>query len=154
MKKDFTRDYTTAAFRLYAAMGQPTYEQARRRIYETELIKHSEDDPSIAIAQAEVAVNNNAPLLLDIMAAEKSIELLERGKKEYIVAAVKAVYFTDPDAPLRRGDISKRVRHHSLSCPTDERTVYRWLKEARLICAAIRGLRITAADSKKCHLVF
>ena len=149
MKKDFTRDYTTATFRLYAAMGQPTYEQARRCIYETELIKHSEDDPSIAIAQAEVAVNNNVPLLLDIMAAEKSIELLERGKKGYIVAAVKAVYFTEPAAPLRRGDISKRVRYYTLSCHTDERTVYRWLKEARLLCAAMRGLRIADADIKK-----
>ena len=149
MKKDFTRDYVTEAFRLYAAMGQPTYERAKADIYNAELAKHSGNNPSVAIAQAEAAVNNNAPMLLDILAAERTMDLLERGDKEYIVEAVKAVYFTEPNAPLCRGDISKRVRYHALSCPTDERTVYRWLKEARLLCAAVRGLRIADADMKK-----
>lgn len=149
MKKDFTRDYVTEAFRLYAAMGKPTYEEAQKRVYEIELSKRSDIDPSIAVVQAEKAVKNNTPLLLDILAVDKTIELLERGEKGHIVAAVKAVYFTEPAAPLRRGDISKRVRYHALSCPTDERTVYRWLKEARLLCAAVRGLRIADADIKK-----
>lgn len=136
MKKDFTRDYVTEAFRLYAAMGNPSYEEAQRKIYEIELSKRSDIDPSIAVVQAEKAVKHNMPLLLDILAVDKTIDLLERGEKEYIAAAVKAIYFTEPDAPLRRGEISKRVRYHALSCPTDERTVYRWLKEARLLCAA------------------
>lgn len=149
MKKDFTRDYVTEAFRLYAAMGNPSYEEAQRKIYEIELSKRSDIDPSIAVVQAEKAVKHNMPLLLDILAVDKTIDLLERGEKEYIAAAVKAIYFTEPDAPLRRGEISKRVRYHALSCPTDERTVYRWLKEARLLCAAVRGLRIEDSDVKK-----
>lgn len=151
MKKDFTRDYTTEIFRLYAAMGKPTYERAKSDIYEAELLNRSNLDPQTAVAQAERAVENNTSLLLDVMAAERTIEILERGEKGHIIAAVKAVYFADPKAPLRRGDISARVHHFSLHCPTDERTVYRWLKEARLLCAAIRGLRISAADAQKYH---
>ena len=149
MKKDFTRDYVTEAFRVYAAMGKPTYEEAQRKVYEIELSKCSDIDPSIAVVQAEKAIKNNMPLLLDILAVDKTIELLEHGEKGYIVAAIKAVYFTEPVAPLRRGDISKRVHYYALTCPTDERTVYRWLREARLLCAAVRGLRIADADIKK-----
>lgn len=153
MKKEHTRDYVTEAFRLYAAMGQPTYERAKADIYNAELAKHSGNNPSVAIAQAEAAVNNNAPMLLDILAAERTMDLLERGDKEYIVEAVKAVYFVRPTAPLRRGDISKRVRYHSLNYPADERTIYRWLKEARLLYAAIRGLRIAGVDIEKYRVV-
>lgn len=152
MKKDFTRDYATEAFRLYAAMGKPTYDAARNAIYEAEVEKRSSFDPATAISQAEIAVEKQTPLLLDIMAVEKTMELLERGGKPHIVEAVSAVYFTYPLQPLRKGDISGRVRRYSLSCPTDERAVYRWLKEARLLCAAVRGLRITDADEKKYHI--
>lgn len=152
MKKDFTRDYVTEAFRLYAAMGKPTYEDAKATIYKAELMNYKSFDPATAVQQAEIAVEKKEPMLLDILAVEKTIELLERGKKPHIIAAIKEVYFAYPLQPLRKGDISGRVRRYSLQCPTDERTVYRWLKEARLLCAAIRGLRITDADEKKYHI--
>ena len=86
------------------------------------------------------------------MAADKTIDLLERGEKGHIVDALKAVYFIYPLQPLRRGDISGRVRRFALTYPAEERTVYRWLKEARLLCAAIRGLRITESDANKYHI--
>lgn len=149
MKKEHTRDYVTEAFRLYAAMEQPTYERAKADIYKTELAKRSGDDPSVAVARAEAAVNNNAPMLLDILAVERTMELLERGEKGYIVEAVKAVYFVRPTVPLRRGVISERVRCFALLYPADTSTVYRWLKEARLLCAAIRGLRTASIDMKR-----
>lgn len=152
MKKDFTRDYATEAFRLYAAMGKPTYEQARAAIYEAELLKRNSFDPATAIQQAETAVEKNTPYLLDMLAVNKTMELLSQGKKEYIVAAVKAVYFAYPQHQLHKGDISDRVRQFSLTCPTDERTAYRWLKEACLLCAAVRGLRISDADTIKYHI--
>ena len=149
MKKDFTRDYITEVFRLYAAMGKPTHQQASEMVYEKELFKHSNLQPQVAITQAEKAVENNTALLLDILAAERTIRLLEQGEKEYIVAAVKAVYFAEPKAPIRKGDVSARVRRFSLEYPVDERTAYRWLKEARLLCAALRGLRIETTDTAK-----
>ncbi len=150
MKKDFTRDYITEAFRLYAKLGSPTYEQARQKIYEDELSKVSSFvPPDEAIIYAERATEKQTPYLLDIMAVDKTIELLEQGEKAHIIAAVKAVYFACPQQPIRKGDISERVRHYSIQCPTDERTVYRWLKEARLLCATVRGLRIADVDEKK-----
>lgn len=141
MKKEPTRDYVTEAFRTYAMLGL-SYEQARKNIYEAETQRCRTIDPLHATTQAERAVNENAALLMDILAVEKTIEMLECGEKRYIAEAVKAVYFASPSLPLGRGDISNRVRWYSLSIPIDERTVYRWLKEARLLCAATRGLRV------------
>lgn len=149
MKKEHTRDYITEAFRLYAAMGKPTYERVKADIYNAELAKRSGDNPSVAVARAETAVNNNAPMLLDILAVERTMELLERGKKGHIVEAVKAVYFVRPTMPIRRGAISERVRCFALLYPADTSTVYRWLKEARYLCAAIRGLRTTSINTEK-----
>lgn len=153
MEKDFTKQYTTEAFRLFARLGCPSYERAREIAYQQELHKRSECPPDIAVIQAERAVEKQTPTLLDILAVEETITLLERGEKSNIVKAVKAVYFVNPQQPLRRGDISNRVRRFAITYPADERTVYRWLKEARLLCAAIRGLRISDADERKFRIV-
>lgn len=152
MKKDFTRDYVTEIFRAWAAAGMPTYDEARERVYKTELAKRDSMDAAAAIVQAEIATDKRTPFLLDIMAAEKTMELLERGGKYVIVRAVKEVYCAYPTKPLRRGDITDRVRRYSLLCPADTSTVYRWLKEARLLCAAVRGLRISDDDIKKYNI--
>lgn len=152
MKKDFTRDYVTEAFRLYAAMGKPKYESARKNLYETELKRRDLLNPEIAILQAEVEVKKQEAMLLDIFAVDKTVELLERGGKKYIANAVEEVYFVQPLTQIHKGDITARVRRFALSCPTDERTVYRWLKEARLLCAAIRGLRIGEDEIVKYHI--
>lgn len=151
MKKDPTRDYTTAAFRSFSALGM-TYEQAKESVYHAEIEKWSHLNPSIAVIQAQKAVQQSGPMLLDILSVEKTLEILERGGKPYIVDAVKAVYFFRPTAPLRKGEISLRVRRFALSVPTDERTVYRWLREARMMCAAVRGLNISAEEKEKYHI--
>ena len=153
MKKDFTRDYVTEIFRVYAAAGMPTYEDARARVYRAELSARSSMDAETAISQAEIAVEKRMPYLLDILAAEKTFELLERGGKSAIAQAVKAVYCVNPLQPLRRGDITSRVREFSLTYPMDTRVIYRWLKEARLLCATIRGLRIADDDTEKYALL-
>ena len=138
---------------MFARLGCPSYERAREIVYQQELNKRSECPPDIAVVQAERAVEKQTPTLLDILAVEETIALLEKGEKSNIVKAVKAVYFVNPQQPLRRGDISNRVRRFAITYPADERTVYRWLKEARLLCAAIRGLRISDADERKFRIV-
>lgn len=138
---------------MFARLGCPSYERAREIVYQQELNKRSECPPDIAVVQAERAVEKQTPTLLDILAVEETITLLEKGEKSNIVKAVKAVYFVNPQQPLRRGDISNRVRRFAITYPADERTVYRWLKEARLLCAAIRGLRISDADERKFRIV-
>lgn len=153
MIKDPTRDYITAAFRLYASLGCPTYEQLRADIYADKLKRCELLNPEIAVKQAELAVTEQEPMLLDVLAVERTLELLSRGEKQQVAAAVKAVYFPDPTLPLRRGDISARVSNFSLTFPAEERTVYRWLKEARLLCAAVRGLRISEQDAAMYRIV-
>ena len=138
---------------MFARLGCPSYERAREIVYQQELNKRSECPPDIAVVQAERAVEKQTPTLLDILAVDETITLLEKGEKSNIVKAVKAVYFVNPQQPLRRGDISNRVRRFAITYPADERTVYRWLKEARLLCAAIRGLRISDADERKFRIV-
>lgn len=142
MKKEPTRDYVTEIFRTWAEAGMPTYEEARERIYEEALRAYSHTDAATAAAQAELAAKKRTPLLLDILAAETTMELLEKSGKDMIARAVKEVYFVCPSKPPRRGEIVERVRRFSVTCPADTRTVYRWLKEARLLCAAVRGLRV------------
>ena len=152
MKKDFTRDYATEAFRLYADMGKPSYDEASKSIYNKAIADCEFKNPDIAVSIAEAAVNRATPLLLDILAVEKTIEILQRGGKEHIVRAVENVYFVQPKLPLRRGDITARVRRYSLTAFASERVVYTWLKEARLLFASVRGLRITKDDTEKYNL--
>lgn len=148
MKKDYTRDYITEAYRLYAAMGQPRHDDIKRDIYNNALMDNN-TNPSAAVAHAEKAVELATPMLLDLLAVERTISLLERGDKSYIIKAIKAVYFVSPSSPLRKGDISNRVHRLSIDMPASERSIYQWLREARLLCASIRGLRI---DSKYKHI--
>lgn len=149
MKKDFTRDYATAAFRLYAALGKPTYEAASKRVYNKAIAKYDYINPAEAVTQAEIAVAKSTPVLLDILAVNETLAMLDKGGKLYICRALQAVYFIQPSKPLHKGDISSRVLRYSLSVPTDERTVYRWLKEGRDLFTALRGLRID--DGLRCQ---
>lgn len=148
MQKDNVRDYATSAFRLYAAMGRPTYDEATQDIYNKAIADCGLKDPEMAVSIAEAAVNQASPLLLDILAAEKTLDILERGGKAHIVRAVEDVYFVQPTQPLRRGDITARVNRHSIMTPTSVPSVYRCLKEARMLFAAIRGLRLPAGWEK------
>ena len=149
MKKEFTRDYATEAFRLYAAMGKPTYDEAKQIIYNKALSDCEFKEPEVATQTAEIAVEKATPLLLDILAVEKTIDILTRGGKTHIVRAVEDVYFVQPKLPIRRGDITARVHRHSLTSFASERIVFLWLKEARLLFASIRGLRIPEEDKEK-----
>ncbi len=152
METDVTKAYITEAFRLYARLGYPCREKAQEITRGKEAEPGKSVPPDRARAQAKKPAENKAPLLLDLLAVESTLSLLRNEKKEDVIAAVTAVYFVNPSAPLRRGDISDRVRRFAMTCPADERTVYRWLKYARLLCAAKRGLRIPDADKRKYRL--
>ena len=141
MKKDRTRDYATDAFRLYASLGKPKYEELKKRIYNDALFCENAE-PSRAIIKANSEIENNTPLLLDVMAVEKTIDILIQGKKEHIVKAIESVYFVTPYKPLHKNEVIDRVRYFAQELPASERAVFYWLKEARLLFAAIRGLRI------------
>lgn len=116
--RDSTRDYTIAQFRTYAALGCPS----KAQVVADETMRQA--------------------LRLDLLAVIDTLNDLTSSGKDYISQAVSAVYFTSPTAPLHKGEINLRVTKFAISNYTDERTVWRWLKEARLLCAKLRGLNV------------
>lgn len=116
--RDTTRDYTIAQFRLYASLGFPSK------------------------AQVVADKTMHRALQLDLLAVIDTLNDLTNSGKDYICQAVSAVYFVAPTAALHKGEINLRVTKFAVNNYTDERTVFRWLKEARLLCADYRGLNI------------
>lgn len=116
--RDSTRDYTIAQFRLYASLGYPSK------------------------AQVVADKTMHRALQLDLLAVVDTLNALTNSGKDYIRQAVSAVYFVAPTKPLHKGEINLRVTKFAVNNYTDERTVFRWLKEARLLCADYRGLNI------------
>ena len=152
-KNDHIRDYATAAFRHYALMGKPTYDQLKQQIYDTILEQEKRvlvkakglADPTVnAQINAEKEVEQRGPELLDILAVEKTMEMLMLGGKGKIIQCIEVVYFLEPQRPIRKGEISERVIYATThpKVLASERQVYYWLKEARRLFATVRGLRI------------
>ena len=142
MKKDFVRDYATAAFRLWAIRGCNTYEQEMERIEKRAKENAKDADPGKAVAFAQAELVKRVAELYDIMACDEAFHILEKQGKEIICDAVKAVYMVDPRREPKRDEIAKRVLRFALDTPASERQVYRWLAEARNLFAALRGLRV------------
>ena len=120
------------------AAGCPTYEQERDRIRCLAMQQYAHLDAARVRIKMEQAEERAAPYLLDVLAAESTMRSLETGGRGNIAAAVKAVY--GAARPLANKDISGRVRRYAREAHADERTIYRWLREARSLCAAYRGL--------------
>lgn len=78
----------------------------------------------------------------DDEAVRKTLQYFNSEGKQYISAAVEAVYFCGASEPLRICNISRRVSRYALEQFADESTVYRWLKEARRKFAEYRGLTL------------
>ena len=143
MKKDFIRDYTTEMFRQYAACGKITAEVYKLLKVDASIISRSyETNAFRALLDGYESAERAAAVIDDLKAVEKTIMQFKQANKEYIISALDAVYFAAPTTPLRRGDISARVRRFALTLPASEKQVYQWLREARLLCAVNRGLRI------------
>ena len=123
--RDSTRDYTIAQFRLYASLGYPSK------------------------AQVIADETMHRALQLDLLAVIDTLNALTSSGKDYICQAVSAVYFVAPTAALHKGEINLRVTKFAVSNYADERTVFRWLKEARLLCAKLRGLNTGCAYCTK-----
>ena len=136
MKKDSVTDYAIAAFALYARYGQRGEAELKEYIYHRELLCH--DRPDLAVRRAEAAVSENTALFADIAAVEKTLSLLSRCGDPDRLKAVRAVYISDKGST--RKDIALRIRSVSRNIPATERTIYRWLKEARTVFVEFRGL--------------
>lgn len=121
MKKDWTRDYVTEMFRLYAQVGAAEYDR---------LCALANDDDERCTPYAQ-----------DILAAGKTLDTLRADDNTLIERAVRAVYCICPSRSARRGEISERVARFAVNHTVDQATIYRWLRAARDIAAEERGLR-------------
>lgn len=142
MKKDHVRDYAVAAFRLYASLGCCSLSEAEQKIRQASFTRYETCEPQFILKKADMAVRDKSPELADIAAVEKMLLILSAGGKSHIVTAVSSVYFAYPNEPIRKGDISARVTRLSVTMPASIQSIYKWLKEARMLFAILRGLRI------------
>lgn len=148
MKKDHIRDYATEAFRYYAFLGKPHKEDLEQKYYDEAKEEYTRQYSEVkgtgiskpteqAVMYAEGRVREKQAELWDILAVEKTLMQLDCFERQ----AVEMVYFEHAHRAIKKGEISERVTKASLHIPADERTVYRYLKKARLIFAYERGLR-------------
>ena len=147
MKKDHIRDYATEAFRYYSFMGKPHKEDLEKKYYQEALEEYERRQQmggtgiskptEQAIMYAEGILRQKQAELWDILAVEKTLAQLHAWERQ----AVEIVYFPHAQRNIKRGEIQDRVNQASIRIPADERTVYRYLRKARLIFAYERGLR-------------
>lgn len=146
MKKDNVRDYATAAFQYYAFLGKPHKEDLEQQYYDEALNEYKKGEikgsgiskpTEQAVMYAEGRLRDKQAELWDILAVEKTLIQLDCCERQ----AVEMVYFEHAHRAIKKGEISERVTKASLYIPADERTVYRYLRKARLIFAYERGLR-------------
>lgn len=140
MKKDIIRDYATNAFVRYASLGRPTKEELIAKIRADCYRRLSLQQPQYVVLKADAEVQARMPLIEDVDAVNKVFDILNGQNREYIADAIKAVYFVQPNKVPKKGEIVERVTAYALSVPCSTKTVYTWLKSARLLFARMRGL--------------
>lgn len=147
-KKEWYMDYATHAFVRYASLGCPTRAEYETRIREDCYKRLALHNPSFIVIKANAEVSAREPLLKDIDAVNRVLDILQRKDKQHIIDAVKAVYFYDPHGKPAHGVIVNRVRRFACEYPANERTVYKWLKSVRLLFAQIRELDTGGNDER------
>ena len=162
MKKDAIRDYATEAFRFYAALGRPKYEDIKKRVYDYAMSEERRAEVKTGglslpteyqLRNAENALEELEAELMDIFAVERTLEILSTHKNgQDIKDALEIVYFSEPARPLRRNEITNRVHFAEFAIHTTEPTVYRYLRIAREIFARERKLRSCHFDSSRFKL--
>lgn len=140
-KRKNTMDYVTSAFRFWARRGCPTYEEAKDRIYDKALRRAAGQEPEKAVLYAEAEVARASAALCDILACDIIFREFRNSGNELICEAVREVYMVQPFMPIKRNDITNRVRAFAYKVPISEAQVYRYLARARQAFVAMRNLR-------------
>lgn len=143
MKKDHLRDYCTEAFRFYAKSGgRNTF----LRTIENDIVKSKGNGickpTEAALIRQEQIIAEHAAELADIEAVSKVLVSLDMCNHRDMIRAIEIVYFADCWRDLEKGDISSRVHKAELTIPASQNTIYRWLRQARIMVAKERGLRL------------
>ena len=142
MKKDYLRDYSTAAFNLYGKVGN-VENYKKSLLEEIEEIKANSGSgiskpTEAALMRAEEQLSSKIATIKDLEAVEKTLnELKARNKEMYNV--VVDVYVKNI---FTKGSIENSVLRTASDNFLCRSTVYNYLKKARRIFAYTRGLRI------------
>ena len=147
-KKEWYMDYATHAFVRYASLGCPTREELEARIRRDCYQRLSLQNPSFIIIKANAEVSAREPLLKDVDAVNRVLEILKNQDKQHIINAIREVYFVNPKGKPEHGVIVDRVTAYATKCPASTKAVYEWLKSARLLFAKERELDIGGSDEK------
>ena len=147
-KKEWYMDYATHAFVRYANLGCPTREEYENRIRQDCYTRFAFQEPSFILSKANAEVSSRIPLLEDIDAVNRVIDILRQQDKQHIIQAIRDVYFVNPKGKPERGVIVERVTAYAIKCPASTKAVYEWLKSARLLFAQLRGLNTGRDDEK------
>lgn len=119
--------YIIEMYRAYGAAGQPEVEEVKQAIQE--------------YYTAGKQNKNELAYLNDLLAIATVMERLEAEEKgQDIKVIIQATYMQMRDT--RRGTITDTVSKASIKHYIGEATVYRYLKQARIMAAEEKGLRI------------
>lgn len=128
-KKSAVHDYAIEAFRFYAREGGP--DAYACKAWQPALL-----DPGAGGQAARAALE-------DLRAVARTLRRLEEEDASGLAAqALRLIYMTQPDVPLRRGDIRDRISHAQFVLHASEANLYRHLARARTLFAQERGLRL------------
>lgn len=141
LKKDNVRDYATEAFRYWASVGCPTYDEAVARIKKRALEKAKGQSAEIKAAFVSACIDQRQGALADIKACDECFCYLRAHGKECVCSAVREIYMAFSRKRLARGELSGRVVRFAMDNFYGERTVYKFLDEACERFAGYRGLR-------------
>lgn len=148
MKKKHYRDYATEAFRFWSEEGpadrykQRLWDEAIRRQHQAEGRSGLSNPTEAAIRRAEDELQKKEAQVFDLDAVDRTMKIiraLPEGKN--MIEALRIVYMEEPQRDFKKGEIQARIVHASQKIGASERTIYRWLGEARHIFAYERGLR-------------
>ena len=145
--KESYMDCVTAIFVRSALLKYQSKDEYTRRIRDDVYKRLATLNPQIIVAKADISVSASKPIMEDLEAVEKTFQNLTERDKEYIIRAVKSIYFPyGGTTKIPNKIIKERILAFATDFHADERTVYRWLKEARMICAFYRGITINEPE--------
>ena len=145
--KETYMDTVMAIFARVASLRYPTAEEYETRIRNDVNNRLFRLDPKIIVAKADAAVSTSKPIIADINAVNATFTNLTDRNREYIIQAVKAVYFPyKGEARIPNKIISERVLAFATSNYCTPLTAYRWLKDASALCAYYTCLTIEEPD--------
>lgn len=122
MSRESVTSGAAKAFRRYAMYG---FHKRRMKVFE-------------AYASIRGIMADEARAL-DMLTVFDTLRLLSATGERECIAAVRDVYFANRGRPMKKNELTLRVRRHAIENYCDERTVWRRLLRARELYTVLRA---------------